>query len=224
MHLIFEPAQLSITRNGQYLQSDDRSVFAYDAGITLLDWVDAPQAAQADAPRLVLHDDVGHTGASPDDDARSWLASWSQSGWERFDSAYRQARSRADALGIELLIQPSSRGMLSDAISTLNWCTRGGGQDATLLLDPIGWVVPSMMRDLPDHLDRINELCLEMIEHGRVGLLLLRAFEWASLTHGGGDTAQILGGLSESIQRAPAIAVLDERDLALLGRSTTPNR
>lgn len=223
MQLIYEIADQSQPYKGLYLDTEDRSVFAHDAGMTLIDWADGQGEQSSDIDRLVLRDDAGHRGTNPDEDAQSWLTSWSQSGWDRFDSAYRHAKSRAESLGIELLVQPSSQGMLSDAVSTLNWCARGAGQDACLLLDPVGWVVPSMMRDLDDHLERINELCIEMIEQGRVGVVLLRSVDRAPLLHEEGTAAMIVSGLSGLIKRADTIAVLDERDLAVIGRSTNPN-
>lgn len=127
---------------------------------------------------IILSDLAGHSSDSPDDDAGSWLRSWSESGWERFDQAFRDARDLVQAKDAQLVIRPCSSGMLSDAVCTLNWCTRGGGQDARLLLDPMGWIVPSMMRDLEDHLDRIVELGLEMIAHGRVWGIIARSIAW----------------------------------------------
>ena len=127
-------------------------------------------------------------------------------------------------LGSELLVCPSSTGMLSDAVCTLNWVARGGGQDAQLMLDPMGWVVPSMMRDLQDHLDRIAGLCVEMIEHGRVACVLLRScsgeqLERASLIDGDADSRSIVEHLSPLIGRAPEIVVLSEADLGLVGEA-----
>ncbi len=226
MHLILEHATPNSHHTGMYRDPVSGEVFAHDLGDVVAHWGDGHGAPTGGVQRLVLHDHAGHQGGSPDQDAQSWLASWSQSGWERFDSSWRQSKARAESLGIELMIQPSSLGMLSDAISTLNWCTRGGGQDSTLLLDPMGWIVPSMIRDLGDHLDRINERCIQMIEHGRVGLVLLRStrsieagglFEPASMAQGELDTGLILSGLAGLIAGASNIAVLDEQDLGLLG-------
>lgn len=145
---------------------------------SLLDGLNGFSLPEPTPGAVVLRDDVGHRGASPDEDASSWLQSWSLSGWERFDQAYRDASETAKNRGTQLVIRPSSSGMLSDAVCTLNWCTRGGGQDAMILLDPLGWVVPSMMRDIADHLDRIVELCEQMASHGRVWGLLARSVDW----------------------------------------------
>lgn len=218
MHLIYESVTDTTPIVARYLRTADRSEFAHDLGHTLIGFAEHDTHLDADCTRLVLHDDAGHAGSEPDDDASSWLASWSQAGWERFDTTYRRAKSRGDEHGVELLIQPSCVGMLSDAISTLNWCTRGGGQDATLLLDPMGWVVPSMLCDLQDHLVRINDLCLEMVGQGCVGLVLVRSLGMKPLIEDEPVARLVIEGLAGLLQRAPAIGVLSERDLGVLGR------
>lgn len=224
MHLIFESTPGSAPTAGLYLHATDRGIFAHDTDSTLVAFAEGQWGAPAECARLVVHDDAGHHGDNPDADARSWLASWSQSGWEQFDAAFRNASRRAQDTQIQLLIQPSSRGMLSDAVSTLNWCTRGGGQEATLLLDPIGWIVPSMMRDIGDHLERIDELCVEMINQGRVGVVLIRALEGTELREDEPATRLILKGLSGVIAQAPVLAARSEYDLESLIRSGLPNR
>ena len=127
------------------------------------------------------------------------------------------------AKGTQLVIRPSSSGMLSDAVCTLNWCTRGGGQDAMVLLDPMGWIVPSMMRDLEDHLDRIVELCLEIIAHRRVWGIMVRSIAWnadrsglfpSSMSSGEPDEA-MLGKKLRPLLANPVWRVLwDESDIA----------
>ncbi|MCA9275471.1 MAG: hypothetical protein KDA29_05555 [Phycisphaerales bacterium] len=172
---------------------------------------------------VVLGDDVGHRGASPDEDASSWLQSWSQLGWERFDQAFRDASETAGNSGTQLVIRPSSTGMLSDAVCTLNWCTRGAGQGAMLLLDPLGWVVPSMMRDIEDHLDRITELCEQMVAHGRVWGVFMRSVDWnadksrlvpASVGAGAIDQGMLDEKLRPLIESARRCVLLDPSDIA----------
>lgn len=228
MHLILESQHEHGPDAGRYMDPSLGIRYAFDPGVSLLDWASGQALDHDGADRIVLRDWAGHRGHQPDQDAASWIASWSQAGWDRFDSAYRQARMRAESVGIEFLIRPSSDGMLSDAVSTLNWCARGAGQDATLLLDPMGWIVSSMMRDLGDHLDRINELCLEMVEHGRVGLVLLRSvvhgaesglIESAPLSSGGPTVPMILEGFAGLLEQSPRVALLCAEDLGLLGIS-----
>ncbi len=171
---------------------------------------------------IILSDDAGHASDSPDDDAGSWLRSWSQSGWEEFDRSFRKAQDLMKTKGTQLVIRPSSSGMLSDAVCTLNWCTRGGGQDAMVLLDPMGWIVPSMMRDLEDHLDRIVELCQEMITHRRVWGIIVRSVAWSEdgsgakscpLGSGDADGAMILSKLRPLMDACERTIVTDPSDI-----------
>lgn len=172
---------------------------------------------------IILSDDAGHSSDSPDDDAGSWLRSWSQSGWERFDQAFRDARELVQSKDAQLVIRSSSSGMLSDAVCTLNWCTRGGGQDTKILLDPMGWIVPSMMRDLEDHLDRIVELCQEMIAHRRVWGIVVRSIAWnedrsglvpSSMSAGEPDEAMLGQKLNPLLANPVWRVVWDESDIA----------
>lgn len=208
---------------GNYQSIDDRATEARETTGSVFD----PDLGSLDPlpARVVLSDALGHAGSTPDEDAPSWIASWSQAGWERFDRAYREARDEARAQDTGLVLRPSSTGMLSDAVCTLNWCARGGGQDAELLLDPVGWVVPSMMRDLEDHLDRIAELGLEMIERGRVWGVMLRSVRAGEsgglgacpLREGEPDHGMLvkkLGGLARASGRC---VLLDRADLDLVG-------
>jgi len=171
---------------------------------------------------VILNDDAGHASNSPDADARSWLQSWSQSGWDEFNRAFRKAQDILKTKGTQLVIRPSSSGMLSDAVCTLNWCTRGGGQDAMVLLDPMGWIVPSMMRDLEDHLDRIVELCQEMVAHRRVWGIIVRSIsrnvdrggtESCPLGSGDADGAMILSKLRPLIDACERTIVTDPSDI-----------
>lgn len=171
---------------------------------------------------VILSDDAGHASDSPDADARSWLQSWSQSGWDEFDRSSREAQDLMKAKGTQLVIRPSSSGMLSDAVCTLNWCTRGGGQDAMVLLDPMGWIVPSMMRDLEDHLDRIVELCQEMVTHRRVWGIMVRSISWnadrsatesSALGSGDADGAMILSKLRPLMDACELTIVTDPSDI-----------
>jgi hypothetical protein len=213
----------------EYRSHEDSSLYAIEAGGSVvnpgLERVDRVPGA------LIVSDDAGHSASSPDDKPDSWLMSWSQTGWAAFDRAYHETRERADSMSTQLLIRPSSSGILSDAVCTLNWCARGGGQDAQLFLDPIGWVVPSMMRDIEDHLDRIVELCLEMVDRGRVWGVLLRSVRWdedqtvlipASVVSGQIDTEMILSKLGPLIRASGRCALLDVLDIPRI-RTWVPN-
>ena len=219
MAIVFDPDQ------NLYIEQRSDAPILSDTGLSIAAWIDEDPNTSIGTPRVLVHDRIAVQQDDPDRDAESWIRSWSQSGWESFDSTLRSARLRAEELGVELLLRPSSAGMLSDAVCTLSWVARGGGQDARLMLDPMGWIVPSMLRDLPDHLDRIEELCIEMIEHGRVSCVLIRSLRTeeagqlieSSLGDGEPDALVILKHLSTLIERAPEIAVLAQPDLGFLG-------
>lgn len=210
-------------RNGHaiyHTQSEPEPVAIEPGGSVFDPQVDAI-TLEPDA--IILSDDAGHSSESPDDDSASWLRSWSQSGWERFDQAFRDARELVGSKNAQLVIRPSSSGMLSDAICTLNWCTRGGGQDANLLLDPMGWVVPSMMRDLEDHLDRMVELCHEMMTHRRVWGVMVRSIVWnedrsgfdsCPLDAGSADAELIVRKLDALVRASERTIVVDGADIA----------
>lgn len=209
-----------------YTEPGDPTPFAYEPGWTLTEWAEpgpfGVDALPAGSERLVVLDRLPNHGGTPDADAESWLRSWSQTGWERFDAMHAKARDRALERGVGLLVRPSSAGMLSDAVSTLNWVARGGGRGAMLMLDPVGWIVPSMVRDLPDHLDRICALCTEMVEHGRVACVLVRSFrgeamDHASLGDGDAEASVVIRHLGSLIERAPLLGVLEGADLGVLG-------
>mgnify|MGYP005846455433 CR=1 FL=1 len=220
MPAVFDP------HKHHYIEPGDPTPFAYEPGWTLAEWAEpgafVSDALPAGCERLVVLDRLPNHGGAPDGDAESRLRSWSQTGWERFDAMHAKARDRARERGVVLLVRPSSAGMLSDAVSTLNWVARGGGRDAMLMLDPMGWIVASMMRDLPDHLDRICALCIEMVEHGRVGCVLMRSYrgaamDRASLTDGDADASVVIRHLGPLIERAPLVGVLEGADLGMLG-------
>jgi hypothetical protein len=203
-----------------YRESQRDEIIAYEPGLSLIDW-DGDRSGSTQV--IILGDGVGHAGETPDEDATSWIRSWSQSGWERFDAAYREVRTKTDASGIEVVIRPSAHGMLSDAVCTLNWIARGAGQDTKLLLDPMGWVVPSMMRDLEDHLDRIVELCLEMAAQGHVWGVLLRSVAWnedrsalvaSALDSGEPDKTLLIKKLSPLLESCPIQLVVDPADVS----------
>ena len=202
----------------------DGSVFAHMPGFNIQDdpesWIDSAEPGG----RIVLGCGQLLTNRSAESTSRSWLTSWSEQGWEEFSRRFRSCMDLASQRRIGLLIRPSAEGMLSDAVCTLNWCTRGGGQDATLLLDPMGWIVPSMLRDLDDHLVRISELCQEMIDHGRVGGVVLRSCEvrdgeilaGRSLSDGSIDARLIVDRLGELGRRAGVGVLLDPEDRRIL--------
>ena len=199
-----------VADRAEYREHGSGVVIAHELPVSVITWASEPSDGPSEVQTLILSDDAGHTGASPDDDAESWLRSWSQSGWERFDAAHREAARVATEQGTEIVIRPSSSGMLSDAVCTLNWCARGGGQNARLLLDPVGWIVPSMMRDLADHLDRIVELCQEMITQERAWGLLIREIP-SEL--GESDSGLLLRKLEALIRQSPRCVVTSESQI-----------
>lgn len=212
----------------EYRSCEDAAIHAIETGASV--WDPAFDRLRTTAKMVVLSDDAGHPGPSPDDDAEAWLRSWSQSGWEGFNEAFRVASDVARSDSTQLVVRPSSSGMLSDAVCTLNWCTRGAGQHAQLLLDPLGWVVASMMRDLEDHLVRFVELSIELIAQGRVWGLLVRSVDWnesrselipVSLGHGSADPEMLIARLSPLIQACERVVVMDRADIARIQTSAS---
>ena len=195
------------------------------------EWFDACDAVQ----RIVVW--CGRVGASVDPDgddseaqAARLLASWSQAGWAQFDEDVVKLDEFVSRAGLELLIRPSCSGMLSDAICTAAWARRSSGLACKLMLDPMGWMVGSMMRDVGDHLGRIADLCEECVETSqKVGAVLIRSLktdesgELVQCPVGEGeiDPALIVdrfGGLIRLGQdRGIPLIVLDRGDLELLG-------
>jgi len=220
--ILIRHEQASTTR---YQTQDDGPIAAVELPLSIESWANEGTSEAIDCDVIILQDHVGHGGSTPDDDAESWLRSWSQSGWERFDASFRSACARAEPLGKQVVIRPSATGMLSDAVCTLNWCTRGGGTDAKLLLDPMGWVVPSMVRDLEDHLDRIIELCGQIITHDRAWGVLVRSACWnedrtslkpSALRQGEVDTDLLSTKLGQLARQAPRVAIEHASDAAFL--------
>ncbi|MEX0876002.1 MAG: hypothetical protein WD114_00965, partial [Phycisphaerales bacterium] len=139
--------------------------------------------AIGDSPRIILRcasfAAIDTPGDSPGDlsgdQAAAWLESWSESGWAAFSQRVARARQAADDRGVELLIRPGAGGMLSDGVCTLSWFARSAGAAPRLMLDPVGWITPSMVRDLDDHLLRIAERSHQLIDAGAVECVLLRS-------------------------------------------------
>lgn len=204
------------------IRSEDGEVYAsiLDASVRFdpKDWIEACQ----DTRRVVLRcGDPVHADATGNDAARL-LASWSQAGWTQFDEDLAALDQTMSDAGIELMIRPSSEGMLSDAICTMSWVRRSEHLRCSLLLDPIGWLVGSMMRDVDDHLRRIADLCQGCPKVGAVLIRSVRTDETGRLVEtsiGDGEIdpkliADRLGGVIRSTE---AVVVVDWADLDLLG-------
>lgn len=155
------------------------------------------------------------------DDAARLLANWSQSGWTKFDEDIAFLDQMMQEHGQELLVRPSSEGMLSDAICTVSWARRAQTLGCKLFLDPMGWIVGSMFNDVEDHLDRIAELCSQCDNIGAILIRSVRTDESGklvevSLGEGEIDPNVIVDRLQGLIRSSEAVVVLDSTDLALL--------
>lgn len=191
------------------------------------EWFAACDAAQ----RIIVS--CGRVGTRADADegdseaqAARLLASWSQAGWAQFDEDVVKLDEFVSRAGLELLIRPSSAGMLSDAICTAAWARRSGDLACKLMLDPMGWMVGSMMRDVSDHLGRIADLCEECIQTtDKVGAVLIRSVKTdksghlieCSLGEGEIDPKLVVDRFSGVIGSGLPVIVLDRMDLGLLG-------
>jgi len=231
MRLILEQLDVSGAVGAQIRCADTGELFASLVDGSVGDeplgagWIDAI----GESPRVVvrcgepLASTSGDTSGDEAGDAARWLTRWSQEGWTRFDEQVAELNKMVQEAGKELIIRPSSEGMLSDAICTLAWARRFEDLGCSVLLDPVGWLVGSMMHDAQDHLQRIDEFCAQcpnvfavlirsvvVDEHG--GLVEASLFE-AERGEGAIEPNVILKALSGVIESAPALAVLDRADL-----------
>ena len=161
--------------------------------------------------------------------AAQMLAGWTQDGWESFDHQFARLCKQLNEHGSTLIIEPSSMGMLTDAISTCAWARRQIGSDEqstdqrgwSLMIDPVGWLVESMLVDASDHLRRFNELCvgcpgvefvrLRSLKHDDTGKLIP-----CSLSEGELDPRMISAQLRGLIEHCAAAVMLDPEDLEFL--------
>ncbi len=102
----------------------------------------------------------GHHAPTDPEPSAERLKNWSQDSWEPFNTAIQTLITQAQTTNTQLVILPGAGGRLSDAICTLSWATTH--PDIPLLINPIGWLTPSMMPDLTDHLIRSASLCQEL--------------------------------------------------------------
>jgi hypothetical protein len=180
-------------------------------GLGVLDDIDGPG-------RVVLRcGEPVRANLSANDDDRL-LASWSQSGWARFDEELNAAVELAAQRDIELMVRPGALGMLSDAICTCSWARRSESLGCSLLLDPIGWLVPSMLADAGDHLRRIADLCSSCPKVGGVMVRSVRldgdgGLVETAIHEGVIDPELIVSTLGDLVRDAPAVIGLDEADL-----------
>ncbi len=108
-------------------------------------------SALPDAPRIVLR------SRQPVEDAESSFASWSNAGWNRFESLVIGASTelRAARPSARLLIWPGPGSVLSDGVSTLSFARKHPG--IGLIIEPGAWITPAMQRDAEDHLRRFAQ-------------------------------------------------------------------
>lgn len=221
MHMLVEPVKQSGVVTSQ-ICSESGEVFASMLDVSIGsepgDWLE--QCSQA--VRVVVRCGDPVEADAQGDEAARLLASWSQAGWAQFDEQLAQLDQVTQERGVELLIRPSCHGMLSDAICTMSWARRAQGLDCGLLLDPVGWLAESMMRDVDDHLRRIEELCVGC---SKIRAVLVRSvrrdsagkFVESSVAEGLIDPELIAARLAGLIEYAGSVVVLDRADLDLLG-------
>jgi len=219
MQLLIETVEKSHPIIGQIRELKGESLYAQivdgSAETDPAVWIDASGGAR----RVVVRcSDPVHADTSVSDEDRL-LASWSPAGWTRFDEQLARLDQLAGERGIELMIRPSAAGMLSDAICTCSWARRSESLGCSLLLDPMGWIVPSMMGDIEDHLERIAGLSGGCPKVGAVLVRSLRRDNSGSLVEttladGDIDPDLIVSTLGELVRSAPVVVGLDPADLA----------
>lgn len=224
MQLVFDTDQISGPSAGLIRDSQTGNSFAslIDASVeTSLDRLRSIIENEPELKRIILRCGEPTQADASESDAARLLASWSQTGWADFDERVRKIDEVCQLMGIGLMIRPNAIGMLSDAICTCSWARRSEDMSCSLLLDPIGWLVPSMMRDVDDHLGRIAQFCEEC---PKVGALLLRSvklnesgsLEESSIKDGDIDPSLLIKQFSGFIQSGVDVIVLEEADLGYL--------
>lgn len=121
-----------------------------------------------------------HAGIDPEPSA-DLLAQWSQDSWEPFNAQVLAANQLAKDSNTKLVILPGVGGRLSDAICTVSWANTH--KKNGLLIDPAGWLTPSMMTDLNDHLIRFVSMCLEIPNIWGVVIRSIQEDEAGHLVH-----------------------------------------
>ena len=225
MNLIIRPSTSPRQILGEVRGIDSNSLFALQLNTTVEAMASDPVGnlglCKESSRAIIRCGDIAKNDGDDDAGARL-LSSWSQTGWTKFDEELVMLDQAAQDAGVELMIRPSSTGMLSDAICTCSWARRSEDLACSLLLDPIGWLVDSMLRDVDDHLQRISDLCLSC---PKIGAVLVRSTKRdesgrlveCSLSEGILDPGMIGDRLGELIKCTEALIVLDEKDLDLLG-------
>jgi hypothetical protein len=224
MQLVLETDQISGPLVGPIRDSQSGNSFAslIDASVeTSLDRLRSMIENESELKRFILRCGEPTLTVASEPDASRLLASWSQTGWSEFDDRVCKIVELFKKMGVEIMIRPSAMGMLSDAICTCSWARRSEDVSCSLLLDPIGWLVPSMMRDVDDHLSRIAQFCEEC---PKVSAILLRSvklsksgsLEESSIKDGDIDPSVLIERFSRFIQSGVDVIVLDESDLEYL--------
>lgn len=85
------------------------------------------------------------------------LRTWSATGWAAFERVALELDAAATAAGVDVILRPHARHVLADPQSTLAWLKRTNPNRLKILLDPAGWLTPSMMETADDHLARAFE-------------------------------------------------------------------
>ncbi|MBO6514342.1 MAG: hypothetical protein JJ974_10295 [Phycisphaerales bacterium] len=154
----------------------------------------ADEWGDADPGLVVIAPCGSHAGVDPEPSA-DLLARWSSDSWEPFNEAMVRAGDLAAEHGTEFVVLPGAGGRLSDAVCTVSWSA--SHSDVGLLLDPVGWLTPSMMRDLEDHLIRFASVCGEMPNIWGVVMRSVRMDDSGALVHAPVGEGLVSGELLE---------------------------
>lgn len=100
-----------------------------------------------------------HSQSDPEPSAEL-LSMWAEDSWKPFNNSVETLINLASDNQTELVILPGAGGRLSDAICTVSWGY--SHPEVPLLIDPIRWLTPSMLKDLEDHLIRFASVCNEL--------------------------------------------------------------
>ena len=106
--------------------------------------------AEVPAPRLFCW-----SGSLADEPFASHPANWMRPGRAALDALVNAASPALEAQGRSLCLRPHLRQVLSDAQGCLRFLTDHAGLPVQVALCPADMIAAQMLRDLPDHLERL---------------------------------------------------------------------
>jgi hypothetical protein len=105
---------------------------------------------EAPAPRLLCW-----SGSLADEAFATHPANWMRPGRAALDALVHEAAPALESQARTLCLRPHHRHVLSDAQGCLRFLTDHAGLPVQVALSPADMITPDMLRDLPEHLERL---------------------------------------------------------------------